>query len=212
MHYAAFEEHVGTKGTKPQSFPYSKFYKGGICYMQLDHSGRSEPGDTPEFTIASNDAVLPQTWSLSNAVSFIAITTALPSASSSTPSSSSSLSSPSRSYTGSSSSSSPSKSLSTAEKIGVSLFIIFGILVLIMTVWFYYAPFRRARDEKREPTGFRPNWWRRWSEFNDTAEIGQGAHQCELEEPSLPELDSAPRFELEAGPERSSMTPPHSSP
>ena len=203
---------MGTKGTKPQSFPYSKFYKGGICHMELDHSGRSDQGDTPKLTLTSNDAVLPQTWGLSNAVSFIAITTALPLASSSTPSSSSSLSSPSRSYTGSSSSSSPSKSLSTGEKIGVSLSIIFGILVLIMTASFYYAPFRRARDEKQEPTGFRPNWSRHWPECNDNAEIGEGPHRCELEEPPLPELDSSPQFELEAGPERSSMNPPHSSP
>ena len=148
MYDAAFEEHVDTNGTKPQSFVYSKFDKGGICHMELEYSINWDHGDTPEFTIASNDAVLPQTWGLSKGVSFIAIPTALPSASSSTPSSSSSLSSPSRSHTGSSSSSSPSKSLSAAEKIGVSLFIIFGIIVLIMTVSFYYAPFSASKRRK----------------------------------------------------------------
>ena len=180
--------------------------------MKLENSITWESGNTPRFTIASDDAVLPQTWGLSKGASFIAIQTALPSASSSKPSSSSSLSSPSPSYIGSSSSSSPSKRLSTVMKIGISLISIFGISILIMTVSFYCAPFRPARDEKRGPTGFRPNWWRRWSEFNDTAEIGEGAHQCELEEPPLPELDSAAQFELEAGPERSSMNPPHCSP
>ena len=180
--------------------------------MKLENSITWDSGDTPRYTIASNDAVLPQTWGLSKGVSFIAMPTTLPSASSSTPSSSSSLSSPSTSYIGSSSSSSPSKRLSNVVKIGVSNSGIFGIFILIMTVSFYCAPFRRARDEKRGPTGSRPNWWRRWSEFDDTAEIGEGAHQCELEEPPLPELDSAPQIELEAGPKRSSMKPPHCSP
>ena len=79
-------------------------------------------------------------------------------------------------------------------------------------VSFYYAPFRRARGEKREPRVVRPNWWRCWSELDDIAEIGEGAHQpSELQETSRPELDSAPQFELEAGAERPSMDPPHSS-
>ena len=54
-----------TNGTKPQSFPFREFDKGGICRMELEYNDTSDISNTPEFTLASNDAVLPQTWGLS---------------------------------------------------------------------------------------------------------------------------------------------------